>query len=59
MVVKAMNDIVGPNRLILTLLVFGIYPWMTLYKGPSTGIVKRAEVIRIAINKVYKLNAKY
>jgi hypothetical protein len=26
MAVKVVNDIVGPDRLILTLLVFGVYP---------------------------------
>jgi hypothetical protein len=26
MAIKAVNDIAGPDRLVLTLLVFGVYP---------------------------------
>jgi hypothetical protein len=29
MAFKAINDIVGPNRLVLTLLVYGAYPRIT------------------------------
>ena len=57
--VKAMNNIAGPDGLVPTLLVFGAYPQMTSYEGPSTGIVKRAEAIRTAMNEVQKLNAKH
>ena len=31
MAFKAINDIVGPNRLVLTLLVYSAYPRITTY----------------------------
>jgi hypothetical protein len=52
MAFKAINDTAGPNGLILTLLVFGAYPRMVEYNVPSVGIVRRAETIKMAIDKV-------
>jgi hypothetical protein len=45
MAVKAINDIVGPNRLVLTLLVFGAYPRITSADPPAPLIVKRSKAI--------------
>jgi hypothetical protein len=36
---KATNDFVGFNRLVLTLLVYGVYPQMTEYDPPSFIII--------------------
>jgi hypothetical protein len=42
MAVKAINDIVGPDGIILTLLVFGAYPQMTDMDPPSLSIIQQA-----------------
>jgi hypothetical protein len=34
MAFKAINDIVGPNRLVLTLLVYSVYPRITEHDPP-------------------------
>ena len=54
MAVKAVNDSVGPNRLVPTLLVFRAYPRMTNLDTPSLLITKRAE----AMKEVRRLHAK-
>ena len=54
---KATNDLVGPNSLILTLLVYGIYLQMTKYDPPSPTISQQAQAIRIAIDKIRELSA--
>lgn len=57
MVVKSVNDTVGPKGLVPTLLVFGTYPRMT-YLGPTASrIVQRAKTIKRAMEEVSKLNA--
>jgi hypothetical protein len=45
MAVKAVNDTVGPNGLVLTLLVFGVYPRITWLSAPLALIIKRAEAV--------------
>jgi hypothetical protein len=45
MAVKAVNDSAGPDRIVLTLLVFGSYPRITEIDAPSLTIAKRAEAI--------------
>jgi hypothetical protein len=45
MAVKAVNDLAGPDGIVLTLLVFGLYPKMTEIDPPSPTIAKRAEAI--------------
>ena len=39
MAFKAINDSVGPNGLMPTLLVFDAYPWMTESDAPSSTII--------------------
>jgi hypothetical protein len=56
--VKVVNDTIGPNRLVLTLLVFRAYPCITRLSAPSALIVKRAEAVRSAIAKLRHLNTK-
>ena len=42
MAVKAVNDIAGPDGLVLTLLIFDIYPRMTEIDIPLPTIIQRA-----------------
>jgi hypothetical protein len=58
MAVKTVNDSARPDRIVLTLLVFGSYPRMTEIDAPSPTIVKRAEAIRAATKEVRLLHAK-
>ena len=43
--VKAINNLVGPNRIIPTLLVFGIYPQLTKMDPLFLSVTKRTEAI--------------
>ncbi|KAI1007485.1 hypothetical protein K3495_g735 [Podosphaera aphanis] len=58
MVVKAINDIAGPNSIVLTLLVFGAFPRLTEESSPSPSIVRRAEFIHNATKEVTRLYAQ-
>jgi hypothetical protein len=58
MTVKAVNDSAGPDRIVLTLLVFGLYLRMTEIDPPSLIIARRAEAIQVATKKVRRLYAK-
>jgi hypothetical protein len=58
MAVKVVNDLAGPDRIVLTLLVFCSYPRMTEIDPPSPTITKRAEAICAATKKVRRLYAK-
>jgi hypothetical protein len=58
MAVKAVNDSAGPDEIVLTLLVFGLYPRITEIDAPSPTIVKRAEAIHAATKEVRRLHAK-
>ena len=49
---KAINDLVGPDGLVPTLLVFGAYPRMTEMDAPSPSITQRALTMRKAMNKI-------
>ena len=57
MAVKAINNLAGPNGLVLTLLVFGAFPRMTDESAPAAIVVKRGEAIKKAIKEVRKLQA--
>lgn len=57
MAFKAVNDSVGPNGLIPTLLVFGAYPRMMEMDAPSPTITQRAVAMRKAMDEVKKINA--
>jgi hypothetical protein len=56
--VKAVNNSAGPDGIVLTLLVFGLYPRMTEIELPSPTIAKRAKAIRAATKEVRRLYAK-
>ena len=57
MAVKAVNDTVGPNGLIPTLLVFGAYPRMSKLDPPSPSVSQRATAIQKATQELVKLRA--
>jgi hypothetical protein len=56
--VKAVNDSTKPDRIVLTLLVFGLYLRITKIDLPSPTITKRAEAIRAATKEVRRLHTK-
>ena len=58
MAFKAINDIAGLNRLVLTLLVYGAYPRITEHNPLLLLIAQRALAIKKAIAEVQKLRAK-
>ena len=55
MAVKAINDIVELNGLILTLLVFGIYLRITELNPSNPIIEQRATTIKRAIKEIRKI----
>ena len=58
MAVKAVNNLVGPNKIISTLLVFSAYLWLTEMDPLSPSITKRMEAIYIAIKEVHCLHTE-
>ena len=58
MAVKAINDTAGPDGLVPTLLVYGAYLRISKLDLPTPSIMERAAVIRKAIAKIVKLQAK-
>ena len=52
MAVKAVNDLIGPNGIVPTLLVFGAYLWLTKMDPPSLSVTKRIGAIYIVIKEV-------
>jgi len=58
MAVKAVNNTVGPDGLVPTLLVFGAYPRVSIESPPSPATVKRDEAIAKAMKALRKLVVK-
>ena len=58
MAVKAINNTTSLDRLVPTLLVYGAYLKISNLDPPTPSIIKRAAVIRKAITKIVKLQAK-
>ena len=58
MALKALNDSVGPNGLVPTLLVYGAYPRLIEGDAPSPTVTQRALALRKAMDEVRKLYAK-
>jgi hypothetical protein len=58
MVVKAINDTVGPDGLVLILLVFGAYPRMHAMNPPAPSITQRAMAIEKAMTEIRKFRAE-
>ena len=52
MAFKALNDSTGPNGLVPTLLVFGVYPRMTEMDATSPTVTQRTVAMRKAIDEV-------
>jgi hypothetical protein len=59
MAFKVINDSIGPNGLIPTLLVFRAYPYIVKSDAPNPTVVKWAAALKKAIEEVKKLKAKY
>jgi hypothetical protein len=55
MAVKAINDSAGLNNIILILLVFDVYLWLTKINLSFPLVIKRAKAIYTAIKKVRRL----
>ena len=53
-----MNDTVGPDKLIPTLLVYGAYPYLSKEDKPTPSNTERARVIERVIDDIYRSNAK-
>ena len=58
MAFKAINDYIGPDGLIPTLLVFRAYPHMVESDAPNFIIIKRAAALKKAMEEIKKLRAK-
>jgi hypothetical protein len=52
---KAINDFISLNSLVLTLLVYSIYPYITKNDLPLLTILQKAIAIKKAIAKVQKV----
>jgi len=52
MAIKAVNDLAGPDGIVLTLLIFGAYPRMTEMDPPSPLVIRRAKAIRNATKEI-------
>jgi len=58
MAFKAINDSIGPNGLIPTLLVFGAYLYIVESDAPNPTVIKRVAALKKAMEEVKKLRAK-
>lgn len=54
---KTINDSVGPNGLVLTLLIFGAYPRITKLDASSLAITQRVMAMKRTMNEVRKCTA--
>ena len=55
MAVKAVNNSVGLNEIVPTLLVFGVYLWLTKIDSLSLSVIKRTKAIYVATKEVRRL----
>jgi hypothetical protein len=55
MAVKAVNDTAGPNRLVLTLLVYRVYLWISNLDPLAPSIIDRVAIIQKAMAEIVKL----
>ena len=58
MAVKAIDNTASPNRLVPTLLVYGVYLRISNLGPPASSIMERVAIIRKAIAEIVKLRAK-
>ena len=59
MAFKVINNFIGPNSFIPTLLVFGAYLYIVKSNIPNPTVIKWAAALKKAIKKVKKLKVKY
>jgi hypothetical protein len=59
MAFKVINNSIGPNSLIPTLLVFGAYLYIIESNALNFIVIKRAAALKKAIEEVKKLKAEY
>ena len=55
---KAINNSIGPDGLVPTLLVFGAYPQIAESDTPSPSVTQHAATIKKAINEIQKLHTE-
>ena len=53
MAIKAINNLAKLDKIMPTLLVFGVYPQITKINALSLSIIKRAKAICIATKEIY------
>ena len=58
MAFKAINNSIGPNNLIPTLLIFKAYPYIVESNIPNSIVVKQAAALKKAIEEIKKLKTK-
>jgi hypothetical protein len=58
MAFKAINDFIGLNSLIPTLLAFRAYLYIIKSNAPNPIVIKQAAALKKAIEKVKKLKTK-
>ena len=59
MAFKAINNSIGPNGLIPTLLVFRAYSRIVKSNTPNFIVIKRAAALKKAIEEIKKLRAEH
>ena len=59
MAFKVINNSIGPNGLIPTLLVFGAYLYIVKSDAPNPIVIKQAAALKKAMEEVKKVKAKY
>ena len=55
---KAINDTIGLDSLVPTLLVFGAYPYIAELDAPLLTVIQRTSAIKKAIDEINKIRAK-
>jgi hypothetical protein len=58
MAFKALNDSIGPDGLVPTLLVFGAYPRMTPTDALAASVTQRSKALKKATIKIQKIQAE-
>ena len=58
MAIKAVNNTTSPDKLVLILLVYRAYLWISNLDPLALSVIDRAAVIQKAMAKIVKLRAK-
>jgi len=58
MAVKAANNIAGLDGLVLILLIFSAYPYISELNLPAPSITQRAAAIKKAIEEIIRIRVK-